>query len=354
MMRISAVLFLLFFFQLARAGGTKDSVIVIGIAPSAPFVNIPDSSSPTGISIDFWKLIAREMRADYEYKTYANNSQLLDAVRNGDVDMSINPISVSESRLKYLDFSMPFLVSGIAMVHKKRSGWLTILDFLFSWEFVSVVASLGVVILIFGSFIWVLERKKNSKHFNKGAQGLVDGFWWSAVTMTTVGYGDKAPVTRGGRAVAVLWMFVAIVLISALTASISSALTVERMDSNLKTTGDLSKFRVGTLSQTGSHDYLKLFGVKTIDVSNVPEGLQKVEDGELDVFVYDRPLLQYHLVQLDSDELSLLPFDLKSDYYSFSYQKGSKLRDSIDFYLIRAIKSPEWNYNMKRLKEQHL
>lgn len=49
-----------------------------------------------------------------------------------------------------------------------------------------------------------------------------DALWWSFVTTTTVGYGDLAPVTYAGRAVAILLMLVGIGLIGALTSSITT------------------------------------------------------------------------------------------------------------------------------------
>ncbi|MBM3214722.1 hypothetical protein FJZ36_07400 [Candidatus Poribacteria bacterium] len=56
-----------------------------------------------------------------------------------------------------------------------------------------------------------------------------DAVWWGFVTMTTVGYGDKYPRTRGGRTVAVLLMFSGIVLISSFTATASSVLVARRI-----------------------------------------------------------------------------------------------------------------------------
>lgn len=56
---------------------------------------------------------------------------------------------------------------------------------------------------------------------------LIDSFWWSIVTLTTVGYGDIAPATAIGRVIAVINMFVGIGLLAALSASLASAL-VER------------------------------------------------------------------------------------------------------------------------------
>ncbi len=54
--------------------------------------------------------------------------------------------------------------------------------------------------------------------------------WWAVVTVTTVGYGDKFPVTEGGRAVAIVLMLVGIGLIGTLTASVASFFVEEGAD----------------------------------------------------------------------------------------------------------------------------
>lgn len=67
----------------------------------------------------------------------------------------------------------------------------------------------------------------------RGRQGanianLGDGLWWSATTMTTVGYGDRFPVTTTGRFVAVALMVGGIALLGVVTATLASWL-VERV-----------------------------------------------------------------------------------------------------------------------------
>jgi voltage-gated potassium channel len=57
-----------------------------------------------------------------------------------------------------------------------------------------------------------------------------DALWWATVTVTTVGYGDKYPVSPGGRGLAVVLMLVGIGLISVLTATAASYFVEEKAD----------------------------------------------------------------------------------------------------------------------------
>ncbi|WP_341268016.1 potassium channel family protein [Gordonia malaquae] len=59
--------------------------------------------------------------------------------------------------------------------------------------------------------------------------GIGDGLWWSITTMTTVGYGDRYPVTTSGRFVAAALMLAGIALLGVVTATVASWL-IERID----------------------------------------------------------------------------------------------------------------------------
>ena len=59
-----------------------------------------------------------------------------------------------------------------------------------------------------------------------------DALWWAIVTVTTVGYGDRFPVSGGGRAVAVILMLLGIGLIGVLTATVASVFVKEHTDAN--------------------------------------------------------------------------------------------------------------------------
>src|SRR5437660_3484162 len=59
-----------------------------------------------------------------------------------------------------------------------------------------------------------------------------DALWWAIVTVTTVGYGDKYPVSAGGRGVAVVLMLVGIGLIGVLTATVASYFVEQSQDAD--------------------------------------------------------------------------------------------------------------------------
>jgi voltage-gated potassium channel len=73
--------------------------------------------------------------------------------------------------------------------------------------------------------------------FEEGAPGsnihnYHDALWWAIVTVTTVGYGDRYPVTEGGRIVAAVLMLVGIGLIGVLTATVASVFIKDHTDAN--------------------------------------------------------------------------------------------------------------------------
>jgi voltage-gated potassium channel len=59
-------------------------------------------------------------------------------------------------------------------------------------------------------------------HGNQGFRNLGDAIWWTLVTAATVGYGDKVPLTTGGKIVAVLVMLFGVGLLGMITGRIAS------------------------------------------------------------------------------------------------------------------------------------
>ncbi|XP_044183373.1 uncharacterized protein LOC114961704 isoform X1 [Acropora millepora] len=83
-----------------------------------------------------------------------------------------------------------------------------------------------------GIIVWILERNKNSSDFNPSfIEGSWDGLWWAFVTMTTLGYGDRAPLCFKGRIFAMVWIYFGLVVIAITMAMLTTALTTVTMTS---------------------------------------------------------------------------------------------------------------------------
>jgi voltage-gated potassium channel len=61
-----------------------------------------------------------------------------------------------------------------------------------------------------------------------------DALWWAVTTVTTVGYGDRFPISDGGRAVAVLLMVAGIALFGIMTASIAAWFVEQKEQEDLR------------------------------------------------------------------------------------------------------------------------
>ncbi len=82
----------------------------------------------------------------------------------------------------------------------------------------AVIAS--TVLLLWIGSVWVLSAERG--HEGSDITSFPDALWWAFVTVTTVGYGDYAPVTFTGRLVAGGMMLLGIALIGVVTASVAA------------------------------------------------------------------------------------------------------------------------------------
>ncbi len=96
---------------------------------------------------------------------------------------------------------------------------------IFKNRFIRIFLLFGSITLIGASLVLIFEVKRTGTDY----QNLWDSVWWAVVTIFTVGYGDKTPLTVGGRLIAMLVMVAGIYLVSLITATISSIFVARKI-----------------------------------------------------------------------------------------------------------------------------
>jgi ABC-type amino acid transport substrate-binding protein len=325
--------------------------LVIGTRHAPPFSIKGDDGSWSGMSIDLWREIAGELKLEYEFRE-VDLAAMIQGVQRGDLDAAVAALTITAERERVLDFTQPFYTTGLGIAvprHGREIGWWSAARALVSVDFLKVVAVLIVVLVAAAFLVWILERKRNAAQFGgEGGKGLGHSLWWAAVTMTTVGYGDKAPVTVGGRLVATVWMFASLVIIAMFTAHITSLLTVSHIEGRIRGPEDLPRHRIATVADTTSERYLRGINVPVRTFSNAREALEAVARGEADAAVYDAPILQYIVSQEMDGRLQVLPRTFERQDYGIALGQGSALREAVNVVLLERIASPWWRETKRK------
>lgn len=336
----------LFISQLTFSQRLVKDTLVVGYTQAPPFI-IENNDRLSGINIWLWERVAKDLNLEYKL-VKMDFTDMLKALENEKIDASINPLTITSDRSKKMEFTHSFYASNSTIVVQKTTSLNRFLEFLksfFSINFLRGMLFLIAIIFLFGLMIWLFEKHKNSTHFRKGWKGLFDGMWWSVVTMTTVGYGDKCPVSRGGKIIALVWMFSGLLFISGLTASVASSLTVKHLSTVADDSNEYKNRPVGSIANSSSTYFLKdNFFNKIEEYQNVNEGLEDLSDNKIDAFLYDEPILKYKLKQNESlDNLRLLPVKFDLQLYAFGLpHRQAELEKIISQKILEITESHEW------------
>jgi polar amino acid transport system substrate-binding protein len=288
-----------------------------------------------GFSIDLWKEIAGELGVEYSLRGEESVSELLETVSIRTADVAVAGITVTAEREGMVDFTHPFYESGLQIltrVDAEGGGLLSVLE---SSGLLDVLIVLFLSLLLMSHLMWIIERLRGGEQFAETyPRGIWDAFWWAAVTVTTVGYGDKVPRGDVARVLALLWMFTGLILVSFFTASVTTALTLEKLEGTISGPGDLARKVVAATTGSTSATAVMEHGGTLVEVAKVDEGYELLSRGEVDAVVYDAPVLQYHASREGGGVVVVVGPVFQRESYGIALQEGSPYREKINTILL--------------------
>lgn len=305
-----------------------------------PFVFVA-GENVSGFSIDLWEALAQEIGLAYEYKIVETVQEQLEAVANNEADLAIAAITITEEREKSVDFSHKYFVSGLGILtninqeHSLRDALLAAL----SPTILRLLVGLFLTIVIAGHIIWLIERRRNPEFPHTYLQGVWEGIWWAAVTVTSVGYGDKVPIHRLGRIVAIIWMLISLFLIANFTANVTSELTFQRLQGVIQGPEDLFGKHVTTVAGTTADEWLIDHGIRHSTVESIDDAYALLDAREVQAIVYDYPVLLYRLSQYPHRDYTIPGGPFYNEEYGIAFPEGSPLREDINRALLRLVEN---------------
>ena len=266
--------------------------------------------------------------------------------------IAASPMSASAARRSRvhreqdIDFSVPVLDSGLAIlttadssrnVGDRIAAFFTAIA---SSDLPWLLAVFGLAVLVAAHLIWLLERRHNPDFAVPYRRGIWDSFYWSVVTMSTVGYGDKVARGTRGRLFALLWIALGTLVFASFTAAIASSLAVNELRSEISGPSDLAGRRVATVQHSAGESYLPTIGVGPVVVEDLEGAYELLADGDVEAVVFDAPVLHYYVSHRGGGDFVTAGSDFQRVRYGLMINEdNAELRERLNLALLDLMES---------------
>ncbi len=325
--------------------------LVAGVVQDPPYVFKGKDGEWTGLTLDIWKAVAQELKVNYVLKEMTFD-ELLKSLREGSIDISIEALFVTAERATWMHYSFPFGSTGLGVAvlpEKATHPWWAAMRIFFSWGTFKVIGILCVILCVLGFLFWLIERKSNPEHFGGGfINGIGTGIYWVGATLASGVCFGIALKSVWARILGLVWMLVCALALSALIASLTTALTESRAGVGVVKDDSLRQMHLGGIKGSGESTLLReLGGVYTLFPSE-KEALKGVLNRQIDGFLYDEITLSYYRDHDYKGKIVVLPTALRRFFFGFGLPWGSPWYGKVDAALLNLMEKPDWAFLLKR------
>jgi len=319
--------------------------LVAAVHPTPPFAIKNDDGTWDGAAVELWRDLGRAEGFEAALVEVPAD-ELIGAVARGRADLALTTVASAEGE-RLVDFATPYYTATLGIAEERGSSVAQVLMRLFSPLFFKIALGIAVLLLLVGVVAWLVERGSNKDEFRQGIHGVWDGFYWAGVTMSTIGYGDKAPRTVGGRTLALVWMLVSMVVTAALTAALVSALGL-RDGGRASLPGDVRGQTVAVVEGSAAVDYLDAERVRTRAFPTDRAAFEALRRDSADVLVGSTPVLEHSLGAGGFSRFTVAATKAEPQSWAFAVPTGSPLRERLSRAVLAHTATPAWQATVER------
>ncbi|XVE71773.1 hypothetical protein DITRI_Ditri10aG0178700 [Diplodiscus trichospermus] len=302
-----------------------------------------------------WDTLDFPSTRDYEFVLIDGPyDDLCCQVKDKKIDAAVGDISIVASRTNCVDFTLPYLESGVTMLIKVRHDgpkdmWIFLKPL--SWDLWLTIISICIFI---GIVVRVLERRGNTE-VDRSPRKVLSTIFSFPFLSVAIPQRDMV-VTNCSRLVLVIWIFLAFILMQSYMANLSSILTINQLQPTIPTIKQLrtryvgyqdgSFFREFLMNQFGfKESMLKPYG----SLDEYEEALFKGSDnGGVDAIFDEIPYFRLFLAEYPTGFMMAGP-TYRTDGLGFGFPIGSDLVSNVS----RAILNFTQGKYMTAIKKKY-
>ncbi|XP_073670292.1 glutamate receptor ionotropic, NMDA 2B-like isoform X3 [Paramisgurnus dabryanus] len=326
-----------------------------------------------GFCIDILKKIAKSVKFTYDLYLVTNgkHGKKINGTWNGMVGevvlknahMAVGSLTINEERSEVIDFSVPFIETGISVMVSRSNGTVSPSAFLepFSADvwvmmFVMLLIVSAVAVFIFEYFSPVGYNRCLADGREPGGPSFTIGkaIWllWGLVFNNSVPVQNPKGTTS--KIMVSVWAFFAVIFLASYTANLAAFMIQEEYvdqvtglsDKKFQHPNDYTPpFRFGTVPNGSTernirnnykemHAYMTSFHQK-----NVNDALQSLKTGKLDAFIYDAAVLNYMAGRDEGCKLVTIGsgYIFATTGYGIAIQKDSGWKRAVDLAILQLF-----------------
>ncbi|KAK6170533.1 hypothetical protein SNE40_018907 [Patella caerulea] len=334
-----------------------------------------------GLSIDLLKSLAQQLDFDYELFEMPDGqfgsednrtgewNGVIGGLQSKQADMAITSLKITPERSEAVDFSVPFLETGITIIVALREGAISPTAFLEPYDYPAWCLILLFSVHATGTSIFIYEWL-SPYGLNQGGKSplrehkfsLFRSFWLIWAMLFSAAVSTDTPRGVSSRFLANIWALFALVFLASYTANLAAFMITKEeyydlsgiQDWRLRTPyATKPPFKFATLPNDTTEinmlknhrtmaEYMKRFNKPT-----VKQAIIALKKQEIQAFIYDATVLQYYVGKDDGCRLRAVGKWYAMSGYGVGFPKGSPWVEKVNEAMLDLQDSGE----IERLKK---